>query len=56
MSLPAKTKKRIIQKLGITEEQYNEAVSDLTKLNPRPGSHWVKQWAKICSRSFPTSL
>ena len=33
-----KNKERIIQKLGITEEQYNEAVSDLTKLNPRPGS------------------
>ena len=35
---PQKTKKGLSKKLGITEEQYNGAVSDLTKLNPRPGS------------------
>lgn len=33
-----KNKEKIIQKLNISEEQYNEAVADLTKLNPRPGS------------------
>ena len=33
-----KNKDKIIQKLGITEEQYNEALAELTKLNPRPGS------------------
>lgn len=33
-----KNKDKIIQKLGITEEQYNAATAELTKLNPRPGS------------------
>ena len=33
-----KNKDKIIQKLNITEEQYNAAAAELTKLNPRPGS------------------
>lgn len=33
-----KNKERIIQRLGISEELYEEAVGELTKLNPRPGS------------------
>ena len=33
-----KNKEKIIQKLGITEEQYSQAAAELTKLNPRPGS------------------
>lgn len=33
-----KNKEKILQKLNITEEQYNAAVADLVKLNPRPGS------------------
>ena len=33
-----KNKEKILQKLGITEQQYNEAAAELTKLNPRPGS------------------
>lgn len=33
-----KNKDKIIQRLGITEEQYNQAAAELTKLNPRPGS------------------
>ena len=33
-----KNKERIMQKLGISEEVYNAAVAELTKLNPRPGS------------------
>ena len=33
-----KNKERIMQRLNIDEETYNEAVSDLIKLNPRPGS------------------
>ena len=32
-----KNKDKIIQKLGITEEQYNAATAELTKLIPRPG-------------------
>ncbi|MGL5981321.1 MAG: RNA polymerase factor sigma-54 [Phocaeicola sp.] len=33
-----KNKERIKQKLDISEEQYQEAIGELTKLNPRPGS------------------
>ena len=33
-----KNKDKIIQRLNITEEIYDEAVNELTKLNPRPGS------------------
>ena len=33
-----KNKDKIIQKLNITEEEYNAAFSELIKLNPRPGS------------------
>lgn len=33
-----KNKEKIIQKLNISEEIYQEAVNELTKLNPRPGS------------------
>lgn len=33
-----KNKEKMLQKLNITEEQYNAAVADLVKLNPRPGS------------------
>ena len=33
-----KNKEKIMQKLDISEEVYDEAISELTKLNPRPGS------------------
>ena len=33
-----KNKDKILQKLNITEEQYQQAVAELVKLNPRPGS------------------
>jgi RNA polymerase sigma-54 factor len=33
-----KNKEKIMQRLDIDEETYEEAVSELTKLNPRPGS------------------
>lgn len=33
-----KNREKIIQKLGITEGQYDAACAELTKLNPRPGS------------------
>ena len=48
-----KNKERIIQKLGITEEQYNEAVSDLTKLNPRPGSSLGEAMGKNMQQIIP---
>lgn len=33
-----KNKEKIIQRLNISEEVYDEAINELTKLNPRPGS------------------
>lgn len=33
-----KNKSKIIQKLNLSEEMYQEAVNELTRLNPRPGS------------------
>ena len=33
-----KNKEKIMQRLEISEETYNEAINELTKLNPRPGS------------------
>ena len=33
-----KNKEKIIQRLDISEETYDEAINELTKLNPRPGS------------------
>lgn len=33
-----KNKEKIMQRLGISEETYNGAINELTKLNPRPGS------------------
>jgi RNA polymerase sigma-54 factor len=31
---------RIIKKLAVTEELFKEAVSEITKLNPKPGNAW----------------
>ena len=33
-----KNKEKIVQRLSISEETYDEAINELTKLNPRPGS------------------
>ena len=33
-----KNKEKIIQRMEISAEEYDEAISELTKLNPRPGS------------------
>ncbi len=33
-----KNKEKIVQRLNISEETYDEATNELTKLNPRPGS------------------
>lgn len=45
-----KNKDKIIQKLNITEEQYNAAAAELTKLNPRPGGSREKPSGKTCNR------
>lgn len=51
-----KNKERILQKLDITEEQYNEAVAELTKLNPRPGSSLGEAMGKNLQQIIPDFL
>ena len=51
-----KNKERIIQKLGITEEQYAEAAAELTKLNPRPGSSLGEAMGKNMQQIVPDFL
>lgn len=48
-----KNKDKIIQKLGITEEQYNAATAELTKLNPRPGSSLGETTGKNLQQIIP---
>ena len=48
-----KNKDKILQKLGITEEQYNAAVVELTKLNPRPGSSMGETIGKNLQQIIP---
>lgn len=48
-----KNKERIIQKLGITEEQYRAATAELTKLNPRPGSSLGEAMGKNLQQIIP---
>lgn len=48
-----KNKDKIIQKLGITEEQYNAATAKLTKLNPRPGSSLGETIGKNLQQIIP---
>ncbi len=48
-----KNRDKIIQKLNITERQYNEAVAELTKLNPRPGSSMGEAIGKNLQQIIP---
>lgn len=48
-----KNKERIMQRMGISEEQYNEAAADLTKLNPRPGSSLGEVMGKNMQQIIP---
>lgn len=48
-----KNKDKIIQKLGITKEQYNAATAELTKLNPRPGSSLGETIGKNLQQIIP---
>lgn len=48
-----KNKDKIIQKLGITEELYNAATAELTKLNPRPGSSLGETIGKNLQQIIP---
>ena len=48
-----KNKEKIIQKMGITEEQYNAATAELVKLNPRPGSSLGETIGKNLQQIIP---
>ncbi len=48
-----KNKEKILQKLNITEEQYNKAVAELVKLNPRPGSSMGEAIGKNFQQIIP---
>ncbi|MBO5251467.1 MAG: RNA polymerase factor sigma-54 [Bacteroidaceae bacterium] len=48
-----KNKDKIIQKLGISEEDYDNAVTELTKLNPRPGSSLGEVMGKNMQQIIP---
>lgn len=48
-----KNKERIIQKLDITENEYDKAVTELTKLNPRPGSSLGEAMGKNFQQIIP---
>ena len=45
-----------MQKLNLTEEQYQTALSDLTKLNPRPGSSMGETIGKNMQQIVPDFL
>ncbi len=51
-----KNKERILQRLDLTEEQYEEAVAELTKLNPRPGSSLGEVMGKNMQQIVPDFL
>ena len=48
-----KSKEKIMQKLGLSEQQYAEAVTELTKLNPRPGSSLGETIGKNLQQIIP---
>ena len=48
-----KNKDKIIQKLDITEDEYNAAVAELVKLNPRPGSSMGEAMGKNLHHIIP---
>lgn len=48
-----KNKEKIMQKLGLSEQQYTEAVAELTKLNPRPGSSLGETIGKNLQQIIP---
>lgn len=48
-----KNKEKIMQKLGLSEQQYAEAVVELTKLNPRPGSSLGETIGKNLQQIIP---
>lgn len=51
-----KNKEKILQKLDISEELYNKAVGELTKLTPRPGSSLGETIGKNMQQIIPDFL
>lgn len=51
-----KNKEKIMQRMDIDEETYNEAISELTKLNPRPGSSLGEVLGKNFQQIIPDFL
>lgn len=51
-----KNKEKIMQRLDIDEETYDEAVNELTKLNPRPGSSLGEVVGKNFQQIIPDFL
>ena len=48
-----KNKEKILQKLNISEEEYNSAFAELVKLNPRPGSSMGEAIGKNLQQIIP---
>ncbi len=48
-----KNKDKIIQKLNISEKEYEEAVAELVKLNPRPGTSLGEAMGKSMQQIIP---
>ncbi len=44
---------KIIKKLGISEQLFKEAVTEITKLNPKPGNSWTDMWEKSMEQITP---
>lgn len=51
-----KNKEKILQKLNITEEEYQAAAAELIKLNPRPGSSMGETIGKNMQQIIPDFL
>ena len=51
-----KNKEKIMQRLNISEQEYEEAINELTKLNPRPGSSLGEVIGKNMQQIVPDFL
>ena len=51
-----KNKEKIMQRLNINEQEYEEAINELTKLNPRPGSSLGEVIGKNMQQIVPDFL
>ena len=51
-----KNKEKIMLRMNLTEEEYDEAINELAKLNPRPGSSWGDIVGKNFQQIIPDFL